>query len=161
MELGQLSDFRGEGEDAWYTLFVHALNWKFRGDCVRMSVPSDIINLPRCCASQCSVWVSFISHCSMPSGSWVPQDKAQERTDCFQWACLLRKRTFVRLTTNFFSKSIPTTVYQTFLFVSDSIKLGKACSSNVHCVLRTKTEIICITGYAIHVNRYRHISTRP
>ena len=49
-------------------------------------------------------------------------------------------------------KSIPTTAYQTFLFVSDSIKLGRACSSDVYSVLRTKAEVFFMTVYAIHVN---------
>ena len=56
-----------------------------------------------------------------------------------------------QLSTNF-SKFIPTTAYQIFLFVHDSIKLGRPCSSNVYSVLRTKAEIIFMTIYAIHVN---------
>ena len=87
-----------------------------------------------------SVRVSFISHCSLSSVSWVPRDKSL-RTGCLQWMHLLRKRTFMWLSTNF-SKSIPTTAYQTFLFVSDSIKLGRACSSDVYSVLRTKVELL-------------------
>ena len=43
-------------------------------------------------------------------------------------------------------KSIPTTAYQTFLFVSDSIKLGRACSSDVYSVLRTKAEVFLCDG---------------
>ena len=43
-------------------------------------------------------------------------------------------------------KSIPTTAYQTFLFVSDSIKLGKACSSDVYSVLRTEAEVFFNDG---------------
>ena len=35
---------------------------------------------------------------------------------------------------------IPTTASQTFLFVPDSIKLGRACSNDVYSVLRTKAE---------------------
>ena len=51
------------------------------------------------------------------------------------------------------SKSIPTTAYQTFIFVSDSIKLGRACSSNVYSVLRTKAaQSSFMTVYAVHVN---------
>ena len=46
-------------------------------------------------------------------------------------------------------KSISTPVYQTFLFVSDSIELCRACSSNVYSVLRTKSEVIFMTVYAI------------
>ena len=49
-------------------------------------------------------------------------------------------------------KSIPPTAYQTFIFVSDSIKLGRACSSDVHSVLRTKAEVVFMTVYAVHVN---------
>ena len=38
-----------------------------------------------------------------------------------------------------FSKSILITAYQTFLFVSDNIKLGRACSSDVYSVLKKKS----------------------
>ena len=54
---------------------------------------------------------------------------------------LLSKLAFLRLSTNF-SKSIPTMASQTFLFVPDGIKLGRACSSDVYSILRTKVEII-------------------
>ena len=37
-----------------------------------------------------------------------------------------------------FSKSIPTTAYQTFHFVSDCIKLDRACSSDVYSILENK-----------------------
>ena len=56
------------------------------------------------------------------------------------------------LSTNF-GKPILTTAYQTFLFVPDSIKLDRACSSDVYSVLRTKAELIFMTVYAIHMNR--------
>ena len=49
---------------------------------------------------------------------------------------------FLQLSMNF-GKSIPTTAYQTFLFVSDSVKLGRACSSDVYSVLRTKADGFC------------------
>ena len=65
---------------------------------------------------------------------------------------LPRKHAFVRLSTNF-SKSILTTAYQTFLFVPHSIKLDRACSSDVYSILRTDAELIFMTVYAIHVNR--------
>ena len=57
----------------------------------------------------------------------------------------------VQLSTHF-GKCIPTTAYQIFLFVPDSIKPGRACSSNVYSVLRTKSEIILMTVHAIHVD---------
>ena len=104
-------------------------------------------------ASWCSVWVSFISHCSMPSGSWIPQDKTQERTSCLQWVRLPRKHTFMQLSTNF-GKWIPTTTYQTFLFVPDIIKLDRTCSSDVYSILRPKAERIFMTVYAIHVDHW-------
>ena len=48
----------------------------------------DIINSLCCCVDSCAHWCSvrvrFILHCSMPSGSWIPRDKAQERTGCLQ-----------------------------------------------------------------------------
>ena len=37
---------------------------------------------------------------------------------------------------------ITTTAYQTFPFVLDSIKLGRACRSNVYSVQRTRAEVI-------------------
>ena len=48
-------------------------------------------------------------------------------------------------------KSIPAAAYQTFIFVSDS-KLGRACSSDVYSVLRTKAEVVSMMIYAVHVN---------
>ena len=48
-----------------------------------------------------------------------------------------------------FGMSVPTTAYKTFLFVPDTLKLGRACSSDVYSVLRTKAE----TVYAIHMKR--------
>ena len=45
-------------------------------------------------------------------------------------------------------KSIPISAYQTFLFVSDSIKLGTACSSDVYSIRRTKAEVFVMTVYA-------------
>ena len=42
-------------------------------------------------------------------------------------------------------KSIPATAYQAFIFVSDSIKLGRVCSSNVYSLLRTKAEVVFMT----------------
>ena len=79
--------------------------------------------------SWCSVRVSFRLHCSTLSDSWIPRYKAQERTGHLQWVRLLRKHAFMQLSTNF-GKSIPTTAYQTFIFVPDCIKLGRACSSD-------------------------------
>ena len=42
--------------------------------------------------SWCFVWVSFIMRCSLPTSSWIPRDKAQERRGCLHWVRLLRKR---------------------------------------------------------------------
>ena len=50
-----------------------------------------------------SFWVSFISLCSMPSGSWIPPISVSHSYH-----------------------------YQIFLFVPYSIKLGRACSSDVY-----------------------------
>ena len=49
-------------------------------------------------------------------------------------------------------KSIPTSAYQTFIFVSDSTKLGRACSSDVYSILRTEAEVVFMTVYAVHMN---------
>ena len=51
------------------------------------------------------------------------------------------------------SKLIPTTAYQIFLFVSDSIKLGTACISDVYNIQTTKAEVFVMTVYAIHISR--------
>ena len=45
-------------------------------------------------------------------------------------------------------KSIPATAYQTFIFVSNSTKLGRACNSDVYSVLRPKAEVVFMTVYA-------------
>ena len=49
-------------------------------------------------------------------------------------------------------KLIPATAYQTFIFISNSIKLDRACNSDVDSVLRTKAEVVFMTIYAVHVN---------
>ena len=102
----------------------------------------DVINsiCPFMC-SWCSVRVNFISRCSMPSGSWIPWDKAQVASNECVYQGNMRLHC-MRLSTNF-SKSILSTAYKTFLFVPDGIhvKVGRACSSNVYSVLRTKAEM--------------------
>ena len=100
-------------KSAWYTLFGHALNNQIH------MCSGDVINSPCWCACWDSVQVSSISHCFMPSGGWLPQDKAQERAGCLCWMHFLRKHTFMQF--NILGKSIPTTAYKTFSLVSDSI----------------------------------------
>ena len=56
--------------------------------------------------------------CSMPSSSWIPQDKEQVASN----ECVYRGNMPLCGYSPIFCKSIPTTVYQTFLFVPDSIK---------------------------------------
>ena len=51
--------------------------------------------------------------------------------------------------------------YQTLIFVSNSIKLGRARNSDAYSVQKRKAEVFFITVYASHVNRGCHISTRP
>ena len=87
----------------------------------------------------------------MPSGSWVPQDKAQEKQVSsneyvYQWnipVCSYPQILAIQLL------SLPT---RHFLFVPNHIKLGRACNSDVYSVLRTKAEVIFMTVYATHVN---------
>ena len=102
-----------------------------------------------------SAWYTLLRLCSYVYWlmCYLPRDKTQERIGCLQWVHLWRKCTFMRLST-ISSKSISTTAYQTFLFVSDSIKLGRACSSDFYSVLRTKAEVFFKTVYAIYVNRW-------
>ena len=149
----------GERAPGTHCLRMRLIATEFHGDCVRtcMYIYSWCHKLAallwQFMCSWCSVRVSFISRCSMPSGSWIPRDKAQERTGCLQWVRLPRKHAFMRLSTHF-GKSIPTTASQTFLFIPDSITLGRVCSSDVYSVLRTRIErFFLITIYAIHVNR--------
>ena len=42
--------------------------------------------------------------------------------------------------------------YQTFIFVSNSIKLGRARSSDAYSVQKAKVEVFFITVYTIYVN---------
>ena len=67
-----------------------------------------------------SVRVSLKSRCSMPSGSKIPRDKAQERTglQCVRGNMPLSSYPPISV-----SLYVSTTAYQTFLFVPDSIKL--------------------------------------
>ena len=90
----------------------------------------------------------LFSQCSLPFGGWIPQDEAQGRT-----VRLLRKRNFIRLPTDFGKSISDTTIaYQMFSFVSDSIKLGRACRSNDYSILTTKLRYFFMTIYALHVN---------
>ena len=110
-------------------------------------------NLPHWCASWHFVWVKFILHCSMPSGSWVSQNNE----------CIYQGNIIPFCGNSNFGKSFPTTAYQTFLFGFDSTQLSRIPSSNVYSILRTKTEVIFMRVYAVHVNHWsdRRISTRP
>ena len=71
--------------------------------------------------------------------------------------CLLRKHAFILLATNF-GKLIPTTAYQTFLFLPDSTELDRACSSDVYSILRTKA---VFWQFMLMWTVDRHIITRP
>ena len=57
----------------------------------------------------------------MPSGSWVPRDKVQERTGCLQLVRLPMKHTCVQLSTNF-GNSTTATAYQTFSLCTQPYK---------------------------------------
>ena len=126
---------------------------EFRGDQVItcMYVSGGVINLLRRDASSsvmcssCSVWVSFILHYSMSSGNSIPRDKAQEQVASNE--CVYQG--------NMPLCSYPPILVSPFLLWPTrhfSGKVGRACSSNVHSVLRTK-----LVTWTID----RHISTRP
>ena len=70
------------------------------------------------------------------------------------YLCLTRKHTLKQLSTNF--TLIPTTAYQTFLFISNGIKLSRSCSSNIYSILNTKAEVIFMMVYAIHMNHWSY-----
>ena len=87
-----------------------------------------------------SVRVNFISLCSMLSG------KAQDRTGCLQWVSFTKETCLFAVIHQF--RQVHS--YHGLLdFVPNSIKLGRACSSDVCSVPRTKVEM---TIYAFHVN---------
>ena len=67
------------------------------------------------------------------------------------------EHTFLPLST-IFSKSIPTSVYQTF---PNSIKLGGARSSNAYSILENKSWKFLWQFMLFTRTIYRHISTRP
>jgi len=127
---------RRGGESAWYTLFAHALNrhgilWRL---CSYMYV-----RYWGCQPCWVDVLVGVLFECVLyPFGSWVPRDKAQEKTGCLQWVCL--PKNFMQLGNNF---GKPTTTLPT-RYVSDSTQLGWARSSIQldYSVLRTNTELI-------------------
>ena len=101
-----------------------------------------------------------ISLCSMPSGSWIPQDKAQDRTGCLQWVpfteetCLFTIIHQIRYVHSY--HGLPD-----ISLVPDSIKAGRACSSNIDRVLRIKIEIILWWFMLFTWIVERHISTHP
>ena len=94
--------------------------------------------------------LNFLLRCSIPLllAGYLDIELKTEKVACNDQGNML----FMRLSTNF-GKSIPTTAYQTFFFVPDSIKLSRACSSDVYNILRKKAELIFMTMYAIQVNR--------
>ena len=95
-----------------------------------------------------SVRVNFILLCSMPSGSWIARDKAQDRTGCLHWVSFTKETCLFAVIHQF--RQVHS--YHGLLdFVPNSIKLGRACSSDVCSVLRTKVEM---TVYAFHMNRW-------
>ena len=79
-----------------HCLRMRLLATEFCGDrvhmCAYIHVPwCDVINLPHWIRLWCAS--CHAAQYSMPSGRWVPWDRAQERTGCFQRVCLLRKHT--------------------------------------------------------------------
>ena len=142
----------GEEERASGThcLRMHLIATKFCGDCIRTWMYVY-------CWCHKFVGVLFKRvlnlHSSMPSSSWIPRDKPQEKTGCLQWVRLPRKHAFIFtwLSTNF-SKSIPTMAYQTFLFVPDSIQLSRACSSDAYSILRMKAKMLFTWTVDFHVS---------
>ena len=92
------------------------------------------------CKFMCS-WYSVLYHtvrCVLVAG--YLEIKLKTELVASNECRLLRKYAFMWLSTNL-GKSIPTKAHQIFLFVPDSIKLGRACSSDVYSILKTKTEI--------------------
>ena len=66
-------------------------------------------------------WVSYRAILCLLVAGYLEIKLKKEQVTSSHWVCLPRKHTSLRLYTNF-GKSIPTTAYQTSLFVSDSIK---------------------------------------
>ena len=133
-------------KSAWYTLclVMHLITTKFHGNHVRTCMcTGDVINSPCWCASWHSVQVSSISHCSMPSGGWLPQEKAQKEliasTECISQG------------------SIPLcTLVNSYHCLPDiflciwQYKLGTACSTDVYSIQRTKAEVNFMMVYVIY-----------
>ena len=80
----------------------------------------------------------------MPSGCWIKLKKEQVVSS---ESVYRGNMPLCGLSTNF-GKSNFTTAYQTFLFVPDSVKLGRACSSDVYSALRTKAKFYYRLSYS-------------
>ena len=124
----------------------------------------DVINSLCWCASSCAVGVLFewvLYHAVLyllVTGYLEIKFKMEQvaSNECrLPWT-----HAFMRLSTNF-TKSILTTAYQTFIFVPDSVKLDRACSSDVYSILRTKAGLIFMVVYAIYMNRWSSYSYTP
>ena len=119
----------GERAPSTHCLRMRLIAMEFRGDCVH-TYTCDIINSLHWCTSWCSVeWVLYCAVlCLLVAGylEIMLKKKQVASNECVYWG-----NVFMRLSTNF-GKPIPTMAYQTFLFVPDSIKLGRACSSDVY-----------------------------
>ena len=144
----------GERAPGTHCLRMRLIAMEVCGDRV-CTYTGDDINSLRWCASSYAVgvlskWIVYRAVQCLPVAGYLEIQLKTEQVASNE--CRLpRKHAFLRLSTNF-GKSIPTTAYQTFLFVP-SIKLGRAFSSNVYSVLRTKADVTFMTVYAIHVNR--------
>ena len=119
------------------------------------SFTRDIINLLHCYVSSCAVGVQFkwVLYCTVLCLLIAGYLDKSSRTGCLQWVHLLRKLPLC---------GYPPTSVSPFLHdLSDSIKLGRACSSDLYSVLKTKAEIFLWHFMLFTWTIDRHISTCP
>ena len=125
---------------------MRLLTTEFRGDrvhmCAYIHVPwCDVINLPHWIRLWCASCHAV--QYSMPSGRWVPWDRAQERTGRFQRVCLLRKHT--RTSAQLVNNLVLTTA--TWVLITQLLK-REILSQD--CLLQLNSQTLTFITYLLH-----------
>ena len=141
---------KGERASGTHCLFMRLIATEFCSNCVR-TYTGDVINSLRWCASWCSVHVNFIS------GSWIPQDKAEDKNTLPLMSVFTEETCPYAVIHNFLSQFL----YHGLPDISLCTQHCRACSSDVYSVLRSRAEINFTTVYAITWTVDLHTSTHP
>ena len=152
----------GEGErvPGTHCLCMCLIATEFRGDrvCMCTYVYCDVINSLHWDASSCAVgalfeWVLYRAILCLLVAGYLEIKLKKEQVASSE--CVYRRNMpLCGYPPISVSPFLPRPTRQFSLHVPNSITVGRACSSDVSSILRTKAELIFMTVYAIHVNRW-------